>query len=551
MNFKLFFGVLLICFFSTFAIENELNFDSITAVAKVNKKDLIYLTKEPQLASWKIEFQDKVDEESVAIAQYNDTIFVTGWGTFVVNTSKSYADSAQAFAAGLLEGALTANRIWEMWTNQHLTWGFDPQNTTEFPPELEKYIVVQYNWVRQSAKINSPTSTYWRHVNYVFQQMDGLLQGYNQFIQDPSKILRPLDMYMLNAAGDLEDLIPAFSSSSVPKAYYEDEKLTECSALIKIVDNNADIYAGHSTWRPFQLMVRIFKWYNFEFNDNAVPNGGGSVAFSAQPGFLSSKDDFYVIGTKMTAIETTNSIYNETLYTLIKPTDSVLTWTRGVVANRLANDGETWTKIFAQYNSGSYNNQWMILNMKLWQKGQPIPDNFLWIIEQIPGYTRSADVSSILRANNYWGSYNVPYFQDIFNISGYPEMVTKYGNDFTYDYCPRANIFRRDQSKISVIDDMKNMMQFNNWENDPYSEGDPANSIASRYDLRTSHASPFGAVDSKVTSKSLSENLSLWCIAGPTHQQQPIFNWAAWPGVVHLGQPEIWDFDYVFMQKPF
>ena len=53
----------------------------------------------------------------------------------------------------------------------------------------------------------------------------------------------------------------------------------------------------------------------------------------------------------------------------IVPT-SVFEWLRNVVANRLASNGQNWTEIFSQYNSGTYNNQFGILDYKQFKKGQ-------------------------------------------------------------------------------------------------------------------------------------------------------------------------------------
>lgn len=56
-----------------------------------------------------------------------------------------------------------------------------------------------------------------------------------------------------------------------------------------------------------------------------------------------------------------------------------------MVANRLATNGEDWTKIFSKYNSGTYNNQYMVLNYNLFEPRKPIQDGLLWIVEQLPG----------------------------------------------------------------------------------------------------------------------------------------------------------------------
>ena len=48
----------------------------------------------------------------------------------------------------------------------------------------------------------------------------------------------------------------------------------------------------------------------------------------------------------------------------------MLEWLRNVIANRLAVTGQDWTEIFSQYNSGTYNNQFGILDYKQFKKGQ-------------------------------------------------------------------------------------------------------------------------------------------------------------------------------------
>lgn len=63
-------------------------------------------------------------------------------------------------------------------------------------------------------------------------------------------------------------------------------------------------------------------------------------------------------------METTNEFKNKSLFQYITPVlcffvfshlpqNCVLTWTRAIVANRMATSGDEWTKIFARYNSGT------------------------------------------------------------------------------------------------------------------------------------------------------------------------------------------------------
>ncbi len=59
----------------------------------------------------------------------------------------------------------------------------------------------------------------------------------------------------------------------------------------------------------------------------------------------------------------------------------------------------------------------------------------------------SGDQSNILRAG-YWPSYNVPFYETIFQVSGYAAAEQKFGADVSYQLCPRAKIFRRDQANV-------------------------------------------------------------------------------------------------------
>ena len=116
-----------------------------------------------------------------------------------------------------------------------------------------------------------------------------------------------------------------------------------------------------------------------------------------------------------------------------------------MIANRLAKNGKMWSKIFAKRNSGTYNNQWMVLDYKRFKAGKDLPrQGLFWVLEQLPGHIHMEDKTDVIRAQSYWPSYNTPYFHDIFNLSGSPANVAKFGDWFTYDKTPRALIFKRD-----------------------------------------------------------------------------------------------------------
>lgn len=68
-----------------------------------------------------IEFGVLDKENGVAYGTYDDALIATGWGELNIasGSTGSYSDQTIMFAAGYLEGALTAGRINENYENNY------------------------------------------------------------------------------------------------------------------------------------------------------------------------------------------------------------------------------------------------------------------------------------------------------------------------------------------------------------------------------------------------------------------------------------------------
>lgn len=496
--------------------------------------------------SFELKF-DVIDKYGgVAFGTYNDTIETTGWGVLHLETNPSYPDPIQAYAAGYLEGALTQPRIYEMYEN--LLEYFFP-NETAVPDDIQSWFMSQDAWMRSMIGSN-PDSTYWQAVNLILSQYDGLVAGYSKHSNGESLDISAFQL--LNGCGDVLDLIPAINETKrtewhnlTPKEFKRKVSLAgHCSVLIKLTGDYSDLFMGHSAWFTYSSMLRIFKYYNLRFTSSFAASH--QIAFSSYPGFLESLDDFYMMDSNLVMLQTTNVIFNQSLYDVVTP-NSLLAWHRVRVANLLANSGETWANAVSQYNSGTYNNQYMIVDTKEFTPGQPLGPNVLWVVEQIPGLVESADVSDHLE-RGYWPSYNVAFFPTIYNLSGYPEMVELYGVDSSYQLAPRAQIFRRDQGNVVDFESYQYIMRYNDYPSDPYARGDPDFAICSRYDFGAD-AIPAGCIDTKVTNYNRSLSLLAEAVSGPTTQDGvfPPFSWANFPEDPHFGEPEVYDFGFVSM----
>ena len=311
----------------------------------------------------------------------------------------------------------------------------------------------------------------------------------------PGQNLSDFAFQILNGDGDLFDIIPAACPSLAPdfdhmsQPEFEDYIHTHghCSAIVKIADDFSQLFMSHSSWYTFVAMTRIMKHYNFQ----TAFGVSHKVSFSSYPGFLESWDDFYIMESGMVMLETTNNVFNKSLYEYVTP-QTALAWQRVRVASYISNNGSYWGDNIRYNNSGTYNNQYMVIDLKLFTPGQLLQPGLLTVVEQIPGLVVYTDQTNTLELG-YWPSYNVPFHQIIYDLSGYPAIVEKYGVSNSYQLAPRAQIFRRDQGNVVDIPSLEYFMRYNDYLNDPIAQGNPFAAICSRGDLTSANYTTFAA----------------------------------------------------------
>ncbi|KAK2833779.1 hypothetical protein Q5P01_017668 [Channa striata] len=522
-----------------------LNVAATFASAKMNSAT-VYWDAQSKMVLLK---EGVLETEGDAYGYLNDTLSSTGWS--VVEIRAGYGKTPQTddivfFLAGYLEGFLTAQQIMDHYTNMYPQLIHDPK----ILGPVKNFMTKQDSWVREQIKLNKTLDPLWQHAEFIVAQMDGLQAGVADWAKKQGK--KPLslfDIQFLSAVGDLLDLIPALVPSANPlPRNFKRPGMGHCSALIKMLPGFENLLFAHSSWYTYAATMRIYKHWDFHIAEPHTATG--KLSFSSYPGFLVSLDDFYLLGSGLMMTQTTNNVFNSSLFDVITPS-SLLAWQRVRLANSLAHTGEEWAQTFSKYNSGTYNNQYMVLDRSKVKLGKSVEDGALVVVEQIPGLVEYSDQTQALR-RGYWPSYNIPFHQKIYMLSGYEEMWQEYGEDFSYDLCPRAKIFRRDQANVKDLDSLKYIMRFNAYKKDPYSKGDPCKSICCRNDLRAEQPTPEGCYDTKVTDFQLAGQFRAEALNGPTTQDGlwPFF-WDKFSSVSHQGLPRFYNFTFVEMRPLF
>ncbi|CAJ0580594.1 unnamed protein product, partial [Mesorhabditis spiculigera] len=508
------------------------------------------------LHQYKVRNHDQTDPEcahELAIARATNGVNETGWGYLEIELHDADIPLwLQGYSAGFVEGRATRDII-----RMHIHNTVDGycDGAEEYCQKLNRFLVENLLWMRNQVEEN-PEDEYWQQINVTLNQLNGIIDGYegtlNEFRKVEDLVQHPI--YYIQLAGDMEDLALLFKR---PEHLRSAWKGGHCSALVRLLPDHSDLYFSHVTWSSYSTMLRMLKKITWK-----VKAPGYAYSYSSYPGAIPSTDDFMISSSGLAILETTISNYNHKIMKEYIVPETVLCFIRAQIATRLSSGNAEWAEIFAKYNSGTYNNQWVIVDYKKFKPDSPRQprQGLIHILEQLPGYIQHKDLSEFLLQQYYWPSYNMPFFPDVYNDSMTASFAEQYGEWFTYDRTPRALIFKRDYHKVKNMESMRRLMRSNDYTNDPLAacECDPPysaeNAISCRDDLNPANGTyPFenlghkdqGGTDMKLTNYKLHRKLQFVAISGPTSDNVPEFNWKTTPfkdSVPHEGMPDRFNF---------
>ncbi|GBP95990.1 Putative phospholipase B-like lamina ancestor [Eumeta japonica] len=401
----------------------------------------------------------------VARAYYRVDAVNTGWSLLEIETNASYQNKIQAYAAGILEGALTWRPI-----HDHI------ENTIKAVcDEREK-----------------------NAVNLYYSQISGIFTGVKYGVERSLNCYETTitDLYWLNAFSDVREIQRKLNISLAETPLAQLAGLS--TAFLRVVNRTTEggeirqkPFVAHNAVGRYSSMTRILKRYKFNYHvteDRDSPlASGNSIEFSGYPGSVTSQDEFYVLrghNHQMAVTGTTLNNYNPKLWKDVNITEQLPVGPRVTAANQLANNVSEWGHMLARYNSGTACNQWLVVDFtRLSQtpshetgpvRGEAVTEvsvsgvnedvrhtvmhgrapaaarGLAWLVEQVPGLTHSADISDALLEQSYWVVNGIPF----------QLIVPLFSRRTTHLRMPKTHVFRVECRGVHsgfVAPDGKNM----------------------------------------------------------------------------------------------
>ncbi|CAH2269291.1 putative phospholipase B-like lamina ancestor [Pararge aegeria] len=515
--------------------------------------------------------------KGVARAYFKEGIETTGWSLLEIETDGSYPDEIQAYAAGIVEGALTWYLIHTHLENT-IRAKCEDQPLEKQCDKLRDALDKSVNIWKTYAADRAATDPFWHHVSLHYTQIGGIYTGWNHGVVRSNNEYETdiSDLYWLNSVAEVVEIQHKLNISVEEPEFSTMPGLS--SAFLRIANETFEggkdikkLFLAQSVAGSYSSMTRIIKRYKLNYHrtsKDTVSAPGASVEFAGYPGSITSQDEFYKVRGENHRLAITGTAlrnYNEKLWKNVNITEQVPLGPRITAANHLASNVSSWGHIIASNNSGTGCKQWLVVDYNKFNQilhsgevvshktekkeivtesmvnndikhtivhraGSGRAKGLLWLIEQVPGRTHSADISDAFLEKKYWATYGLPFFVDIANVTHVTKMEATYGKIFSESESPRAVIFQRGHKNATTMKSIIQLMRSNNLtavnrsndndcidgENCYIQKAEYWSALGYRGDIVQKHKRAYGIIDTKIIRGStVDESLDFVAISSP------------------------------------
>ena len=477
--------------------------------------------------------------------EFKDDLNTSGWYILNLEGRPGLDGRLMGKCIGYLEGVLTHERFLQsfyLFKDQIGVNRTDPEDPKLL--KLRAFYTDHLRWMRQSIEAY-PEDPYWRQVSVIFSIYEGLHAGLNKFVT-----LDELEVYLMVAMGDSLELQASWDW--IPMY---DEVLSRCTGMIQMSENDEDIYFAHDSWTDYRGLHAVIKNYNLPCDEFLSPR----VSLSTTLGLISSVDDWFINERGLLVLETTFTLQNRSLYTNYLTPKSVMNWLRTVLGMFTADNVTQYEDQFLRHNSGTYNNDYYVVDTKKLKYGQKAEKDLVHSIAQLPGPFRWVeDLTEELYREGFILSFNVPKNKAASDFMQFERAYGVSSGFCNYTECCRYLIAKRETPRLRDWDTFKHFMRYGGFKRDlfslwhgkpnhgcvPSSRGDTDDDVS----LQNTH----GGINTKaVRASEALTRMHMHLINSPSYEQNPVLNWSNYPmsQYAHDGLPEIWNFDWIEVEN--
>jgi hypothetical protein len=474
------------------------------------------------------------DAYSVARGLFLDTFLQTGYSELQIEGSEIINDATiTSRAAGYAEAYLTRSLFKPHWENMKASLCKDwivCQGDGTLPSALTDFMSADYQWVLEYLHQAGDTD-FFRGCRLLLAQFQGLVDGYNNFSTDT---ISYGELWAYVSSRHLYDLA---RNLGVAKERAIQPLLRQATGFVAHPGDFKDIYIGHTSWRNYGESLKIAKRYRFRFPDN-LTRFDRRVSSSAVF-MLHSDDDFEMSDNAVVHLSSSIAVNKSVISTQISAM-GLPSWMRALASSYASSSPSQW---FTNYQTNPLQIsgiEHLIVDLKKFKYADGFDTGFAFVVDEYINGILGQDVSTAMQNNGYVGTYDIPLIDEIYDRAGYPGFAAEQPLFFDREQAARPQILKA-RARITAFNHLRTLIRLNDPAKVVQQQNSTAAAIAARYDLLSTNAGCYGAIDAKATSLARILHLQWEGVTSPTFDNSPVFsfNCDACANVAHGGLPDV------------
>lgn len=445
----------------------------------------------------KFNFTNTYDETAAARAIFSNDQNATGWYNLQVEGDRITDNLIESRAAGIIEARLTH----ELFKNHrknvyaHICDKYVECTNGQIPEKIQKFFKDNYDWVEEKLKDAPMDDPFFFSGSMALEQFKGLVEGYN--IENPAEPITKYDLWMYMAHPLIIELSRIKSIGGAKDGAPQMHR--RGSAIIGQSGNVDNVFIGQTAWRHYAESIRIAKRYRIRYNTSESIQIADRRSLSSYPFMIHSDDEFTISDQGLVIVSSSLTMAKDKLETVHYSQQGFPYWFRNIIATLSSHSPSEWSDYYTQLSSTGIGIEYLVVDVKKFVYKDTFQKEFIFAVDEIPEIVKGQDVTDEFIDKRFFGSYDVPFIKEIYDMAGYDTLAAEDPAWYSYNESNRAKIFQVYAQTFYDDSTMRTLIRKNN-PDIKQQEGDTFNAVAGRGDLvKNGTKTCFGAFDAKYT----------------------------------------------------